>query len=85
MSKSKNIALGVLIGSIGTVGIAALGGIAYVYSGGYNVAATEPHAPTMRWALDTSYQNAVQTRSDTTARSDRKVAAPRGAAIASYT
>ena len=64
MSKSKNIALGVLIGSIGTVGIAALGGIAYVYSGGYNVAATEPHAPTVRWALDTSYQNSVQTRSD---------------------
>ena len=82
MSKSKNIALGVLSGSIGTV---ALGGIAYVYLGGYNVAATEPHAPTMRWALDTSYQNSVQIRSDTTARSDRKVAAPRGAATASYT
>ena len=64
MSKPKNIALGVLIGSIGTVGVAALGGIAYVYSGGYNVAATEPHAPTVRWALDTSYQNSVQTRSD---------------------
>ncbi|EAQ04618.1 di-heme cytochrome c (class I) [Pseudooceanicola batsensis HTCC2597] len=65
MPRSKPVALGVLIGSIATVGIAAVAGIAYVYSGSYNVAATESHAPTMRWALDTSYENSVRSRAET--------------------
>lgn len=47
----------------GSIAVAALSGLIYVYSGSYNVAATEPHFPAMRWALDTSYHASVESRS----------------------
>jgi mono/diheme cytochrome c family protein len=47
------LALAVLIGSIGLV---------VVYSGAYNVAATEEHTSLVRWAFDTTFRNSVERR-----------------------
>lgn len=40
----------------------ALASVIYVYSGFYNVAAVEPHAPLTQWALTTAMQRSVKAR-----------------------
>lgn len=42
----------------------AVGAIAFMYSGLYNVAATAPHDPVMRWALHTTMHRSVAARAD---------------------
>ena len=56
---------GILGGAAGALGVAVLLGIIgliVVYSGAYNVAATEDHASFVRWAFDTTFQNSVARR-----------------------
>jgi mono/diheme cytochrome c family protein len=50
----------IIAGALAMVVLAGLGGIAAVYSGAYNVAATEEHVSFVRWALDTNMQNSVE-------------------------
>ncbi|MGR3757162.1 MAG: c-type cytochrome [Tranquillimonas sp.] len=50
--------LGVLV----TIAVLALGGLAFVWSGIYNVAAALPHQPLVFWALDTTKRNSVEAR-----------------------
>lgn len=38
--------------------------LAYMYSGFYNVAATDPHNPVVRWALDTSTVRSIEQHAD---------------------
>src|SRR5882724_4152650 len=42
--------------------IVLLGGFAFVYSGLYGVAATEPHWPVTRWVLDTLRTRSIKVR-----------------------
>lgn len=42
----------------------ALGGLAFMYSGGYNVAATEGHSGLVQWALETTKDRSIRTRGD---------------------
>ncbi len=63
MEKSrKGFGMGVGAGIVGLLLLALLIVLIIVYSGGYNVAATEPHSPVSRWALNTTMHNAVEAR-----------------------
>lgn len=57
-------ALLVAAGVIGTVVIVALVVIAVVYTGSYNVAATEEHLSLTRWVLNTTQHTSVDRRAD---------------------
>ncbi|MBX7271810.1 cytochrome c [Pseudomonas chloritidismutans] len=58
-SNKKCIATGVAAGIAGTLLLGAIVGITVVYTGAYNVAATEDHQPLVRWALDTTMKSSV--------------------------
>lgn len=63
------VLVGAIIGIVGVVAVLAIAGLGIVYSGAYNVAATEDHASFTRWALDTTFHKAVERRAS-------KVSAP---------
>ncbi|HUH13981.1 MAG TPA: cytochrome c [Longimicrobiales bacterium] len=47
---------------LGTLLVLALGGLVFLYSGAYNVAATEDHTVLGRWALGTGLERSVAVR-----------------------
>jgi mono/diheme cytochrome c family protein len=53
---------GILIGVVATLLVAVLAWLTVVYTGAYDVAATDPHADAVRWTLDTSMHRSVATR-----------------------
>ncbi len=63
MDRGRKLAgLGFLAGFGGTLVLIALVGLAVVYTGAYNIAATEEHASVTRWAFDTTFRNSVESR-----------------------
>ncbi|WP_372621943.1 c-type cytochrome [Falsiroseomonas sp.] len=63
MDERKRAAgMGVAAGAIGTLLVIGIAGLAVVYTGAYNVAATEEHAAFTRWAFDTTFHNSVERR-----------------------
>jgi mono/diheme cytochrome c family protein len=50
----------VILTLLTVLGLAVLGGFAFVYSGIYNVGATEPHWPLTYWAMDTVRLHSVK-------------------------
>jgi len=54
------IFLGFILGIVAVF----LAGIAFVYSGIYDVGATAPHNPAVRWALHTTMHNSVTARAE---------------------
>ena len=60
--KRSTFGRGLVVGSLATVLLLALGGFAVLFSGAYNVAATERHLPFTRWVLDTTLQQSVAQR-----------------------
>jgi mono/diheme cytochrome c family protein len=60
----KSLGLGVALGAAGATALAAVVGLGLVYTGAYNVAATEEHTSLGHWALDTSFRNSVKARAD---------------------
>lgn len=61
---TRSLGLGVALGAGATVALAAVVGLGVVYTGAYNVAATEEHTSLGHWALDTSFRNSVKTRAE---------------------
>lgn len=61
---TKSLGLGVAAGAAGAVALATVAGLGVVYTGAYNVAATEEHSSLGHWALDTSFRNSVKARAD---------------------
>ena len=53
--------LGTLVVAVLLIGAAFL---AFVYSGAYNVAATDAHASVVHWTLDTVKENSISGRAD---------------------
>lgn len=52
-----------LIGLVAAlVGVVILGGLAFIYSGRYNVAATRPHTPLVYWVLEKAMEQSVRRR-----------------------
>ncbi|MGE3279966.1 MAG: cytochrome c [Alphaproteobacteria bacterium] len=61
---NKAAVLGVVAGALGLLVLLALAALFVVYTGIYNVAATEEHASLMRWAFDTTFHNSVERRAE---------------------
>ncbi|WP_349369248.1 cytochrome c [Salinarimonas sp.] len=53
---------GVVAGALAVLVVAGIVGLVVVYTGAYNVAATEQHASFTRWAFDTTFRNSVESR-----------------------
>lgn len=60
--RTKAAGLGGLIGVVGLIATAAVVGLVVVYTGAYNIAATEEHASFVRWAFDTTFRNSIKNR-----------------------
>ena len=54
--------LGAVVGIVAVLAVAAAGGLIVVYTGAYNVAATEEHTAFTRWAFDTTFHRSVERR-----------------------
>ncbi len=50
----------IIVTAIVTLVVLAIAAYAYAYSGGYNVAASDPHTPWMRSFLDTTFEHSVK-------------------------
>jgi mono/diheme cytochrome c family protein len=53
---------GITLGIVGTVLVAIIIWVTVVYTGAYNVAATDQHADAVRWTLDTTMRRSVARR-----------------------
>ncbi len=60
--RTKSVGLGVAAGVLGVLALMGAAGLVVVYTGAYNVAATEEHTSFTRWAFDTTFQNSVERR-----------------------
>jgi mono/diheme cytochrome c family protein len=60
--RTKSLLTGLVAGGAGLLVLLAAFGLAVVYTGRLNVAATEEHTSFVRWAFDTTFQNSVQRR-----------------------
>lgn len=58
----NHIAKGMLFGALGLLILLVLAGLAVVYTGAYNVAASEQHLSITRWAFDTTMHSSVRQR-----------------------
>lgn len=54
-----------VVGFLTAVLVAVIAGIAVMLTGGFNVAATDPHAPIVRWVLDTTFHRHVERQAET--------------------
>ncbi|TFZ05009.1 c-type cytochrome [Ramlibacter rhizophilus] len=61
---SNKLGLGIFVGAFGLVVLMGLAGLAVVYTGAYNVAATEEHLAPTRWALATTMHRSVRQRAE---------------------
>jgi mono/diheme cytochrome c family protein len=55
-------ALGAIAGAVGVLALIGIAGLAVVYTGAFNVAATEEHTAFTRWAFDSTFHNSVARR-----------------------
>lgn len=62
--EKKSLGLGIAVGAGATVAAAAVVTLGVVYTGAYNVAATEEHSSLGHWAFDTTFRNSVQARAE---------------------
>jgi mono/diheme cytochrome c family protein len=53
-----------ITGFIAAVAVLAAGGLIYMYSGAYDVAASNPHSPILRWVLVTARDRSIAARAD---------------------
>lgn len=60
--RKRGFGAGLAAGILGTLLALAAIGLIVVYTGAYNVAATDGHTPLARWAFDTTMKNSVRSR-----------------------
>lgn len=58
----KGRILAAVAGALSALVLLAAVGMVVIYTGSYNVAATEEHTSVMRWAFDTTFRNSVERR-----------------------
>lgn len=61
---TKHMWIGAVAGAIGVLVVLVVGGLAYMYSGAYDIAATDPHEPVLAWALETTMEQSVEEHAD---------------------
>lgn len=59
---NKPLAIGLISGILGTILLATIVWLTIVYTGAYNVAASDQHADAVRWSLDTTMRRSVASR-----------------------
>ncbi|MEJ7930155.1 cytochrome c [Ramlibacter sp. AN1015] len=64
MARKAGFWSGLIAGLMAALAVLAVGALALVYSGSYNVAATEEHASLTRWAFDTTMRRSVRQRAE---------------------
>ena len=62
--RKRSTGIGVVAGALAVLALLGLVGLFVVYTGAFNVAATEEHASFTRWAFDTTFHNSVERRAD---------------------
>lgn len=82
--KTTNGAVWFIGGAVATLAALGLGTVAYVYSGGYNIAATEEHSSFVRWAFGTTFRNSVQNGGETVTAPEELTAAMAAAGAEPY-
>jgi len=80
----KALRRGVAVGVFGLLAVVTLGGLLLVYSGAFNVAATEEHAAFTRWVLDTTMQRSVEHRAPDVRRAEDVTPAMLAAGASAY-
>lgn len=60
LEQRKNLLMGAAAGVGALLALGAAAGLITVYSGAYNVAATQEHLSFTRWALDTTFHRSVE-------------------------
>ena len=58
--RRKVVGLAVLFTVAGLIAVGTLVGLTVVYTGAYNIAATEEHTSLFRWTFDTTFRNSVR-------------------------
>jgi len=61
---TKKFGAGLALGIVGTILVAIAVWLTVVYTGAYNVAASDPHADAVRWSFDTTMRRSVASRAD---------------------
>jgi mono/diheme cytochrome c family protein len=67
MKAASGSAIGIVIGAMGLLVLAVVAALVFIYSGAYNIAATEEHASLTRWAFDTTFHKSVEARANAVA------------------
>lgn len=62
MTTKQGTLWGLVAGILGTLLVFAMIGLIVVYTGAYNVAASQGHSPLARWTLDTTMENSIRNR-----------------------
>jgi mono/diheme cytochrome c family protein len=63
-ARDGKLVLAFVAGVVATFVVVAVVGLFVVYTGAYNVAASEDHTSLVRWALDTNFRKAVNNATD---------------------
>lgn len=58
----KRLGAGIALGVIGTILVVVAVWLTVVYTGSYNVAASDPHVDAVRWTIDTTMRRSVASR-----------------------
>ncbi len=53
-----------VLGFVAALALAVLLGLAFVWSGAYNIAASDPHYDAVRWVFETTMKNSVERRAE---------------------
>ncbi|MFZ5779466.1 MAG: c-type cytochrome [Pseudomonadota bacterium] len=61
---TKQLGIGIALGVVGTILVAVAAWATVVYTGAYNVAASDQHADAVRWTLDTTMHRSIARRAD---------------------
>lgn len=61
-NSKRTVGLAAAAGAVGVLALLGIIGLIVVYTGAFNVAATEEHASFTRWAFDTTFHNSVESR-----------------------
>lgn len=62
--RRKSAGRGIVAGALTVLVLLGAAGLSVVYTGAFNVAATEEHTSFTRWAFDTTFRNSVESRAD---------------------
>lgn len=61
---NRSFGLGIAVGIGAVLALFATAGLLVVYTGAFNIAATEEHSSLARWAFDNTFKNSIERRAD---------------------